>query len=40
MSRTSTMMTRIVPPRPASSAECDQAARDQGALHALHILPR
>lgn len=40
MSRTSTMMTRIVPARPASSAEFEEAVRDRGALHALRILPR
>lgn len=39
MSRTSTMMTRIVP-RPGAADERDRAARDQGALHALHVMPR
>lgn len=39
MSRTATMMTRIVPPRPAIVWDQDRA-RDQGALHALHVMPR
>ncbi len=37
MNHTRTMMTRLVPPSPAS---VDERARTQGALHALHVLPR
>lgn len=40
MSRKSTMMTRIVPSRPQPFASYEETVRDQGALHALHILPR
>lgn len=40
MSRIRTMMTRVVPLRPASPAEFEEAARTLGALHALRVLPR
>lgn len=40
MSRTSTMMTRIIPLRPSSATDFEEAARDRAALHALRVLPR
>ena len=39
MSRTSSMMTRIKP-TPAAMTAHDESTRDNGALHALQILPR
>ncbi len=39
MSRTSTMMTRIKPSSAAMAAH-NESTRDNGALHALQILPR
>jgi len=39
MSRTSSMMTRIKPASAVLSAH-EESMRDNGALHALQILPR